>query len=142
MSTKAVGPPTSSTGSPTSPDAHYRESLAAGRVMVQQCTNGHSVFPPRPICPRCHDTALTWLETSGNGTVYSTTTITPRGSSPYAIVLVDAEEGHRLMSRIDGPEALTVQIGDRVSLEARALSEGAEMLPLVTRVDPTSGDVA
>lgn len=67
---------------------------------------GRAVFPPRLVAPGTGTTELEWRESAGRGTVYSTTTIHPRGSEPYNVALVDVDEGFRMMSRVqadDGP---------------------------------------
>jgi hypothetical protein len=117
-----------------SPDATYLRGLRDGVLTYQTCARGHAVFPPRLACPRCHDAALTWGPSDGRATIYSATTITPRDRDPYTVVLLDVDEGFRMMSRIDGPEALTAAIGDRVAIAVRPLPDGTDPVPCVDRV--------
>lgn len=117
-----------------SPDAEYRQHLEAGRLTYQRCSPvGHSVFPPRIACPTCGSRDLAWTDSVGQGTVYSTTTISPRGVDPYAVILIDLDEGFRMMSRLDGPDALSVEIGDRVRTTIRTIGEGTEPQPCAER---------
>lgn len=110
-------------------DEDYRRHLRSGRFMVQQCTKGHSVFPPRPACVRCGDRGLEWVSCSGVGTIYSLTTISPRDAAEYAIVIVDLDDGFRMMSRMDGESARQGKIGDRVRATIRPVADGDESVP-------------
>jgi uncharacterized OB-fold protein len=60
----------------------------------------------------------------GNGTIYAQTNLYPRGETSYAVVLVDMDEGFRLMSRIMDVEADAVSIGARVKLSVRKGENG------------------
>ena len=50
------------------------------------------------------------------GTVYATTTLFPRGGDPYDVSLIDLDEGYRMMSRVEGIDALDVKVGMRVKV--------------------------
>ena len=71
----------------------------------------------RDFCPRCGTSELETLEASGRGTVYAATTVNRapsealRALAPYRILIVDAEEGFRLMAHGE----LDLSIGDAVS---------------------------
>jgi hypothetical protein len=71
------------------------------------CANGHAVFPPRALCPRCG--SRDWHEASaGPGTAEQVTT--HRAGGELASVALDA--GPVVIARADGVEA-----GARVALE-------------------------
>lgn len=102
---------------PLGPQAHYFAALEKGDFIIQRCTACEkSVFPPRILCPHCGDAALTFFPASGEGTVYSTTTIRrpAEKGGDYNVCLVDLDEGVRLMSQIDTSLPENVQIGMRV----------------------------
>jgi uncharacterized protein len=104
-------------GAPTETYARY---LGEGRLAFQHCTGcGRAVFYPRVLCPYCGSTSLEWRESSGRGTVYAATAIYHRDREPHNVALVDLDEGFRIMSRVEGIAAEEVQIGMRVSFEAR-----------------------
>lgn len=95
------------------PAAAYEARLAEGRISFQRCGPcAGAVFPPRVLCPHCGAFDLTWAESGGHGVIHSTTTVARRDGSTYPVVLVDVEEGWRLMSTVVGDDA--VAIGDRV----------------------------
>ncbi|MBC9227621.1 OB-fold domain-containing protein [Aeromicrobium sp. zg-636] len=112
-------------------DATFRSRLETGALSFQTCSQAHAVFPPRPVCPTCGSTELTWGESEGHGTIYSATTISPRGVDPYTVVVVDIDEGFRMMSRLDGEDALNAKIGDRVVTDIRPAAADGEPLPFV-----------
>ncbi|MFH7323010.1 MULTISPECIES: Zn-ribbon domain-containing OB-fold protein [unclassified Aeromicrobium] len=118
-------------------DATFRSRLEAGALAFQRCSESHAVFPPRPVCPSCGSTELAWGDSEGRGTIYSATTISPRGVDPYTVVVVDLDEGFRMMSRLDGDDALAAKIGDRVETEIRPLVADGELLPFV-RLEATA----
>jgi hypothetical protein len=99
------------TASPVPPEAHWRAALAQGRLLLQRDPeSGKSYFPPR--LAGSDGQALEWVEASGRGVVYSVTVIHPRPpKEPYNVVLIDLEEGARVMSRVDGVAAQEVAIG-------------------------------
>lgn len=96
------------------PDAQYRERLEAGRFELQQCDDcRHFIFYPRMLCPFCGGSTLHWVAACGHGTIYSFTIIRrhPDKGGDYAIVLVDLDEGVRMMSSIAGAAPDSLQIG-------------------------------
>ena len=93
----------------------YTDRLAAGEVPFQSCDRCRdAVFPPRVLCPACGATGLSWSSSAGHGTVYSVSVLTPRERPPYPVVLVDLDEGFRMMSTVTGVPAEEVRIGARV----------------------------
>lgn len=99
------------------PDAAYAAYLAQGRFMLQRCgACDRFVFFPRLVCPHCGGTSLHWAQASGNATVYSVTTVRrkPQYGGDYNVVLVDLDEGPRMMSRIEEAAPDAISIGMRV----------------------------
>ncbi len=100
-----------------SPAWVYRRYLEAGVLGFQRCAGcGAAVFYPRVICPFCGGPDLAWETSSGHGEVYATTVVYRREGDPYNVVLVDLEEGFRMMSRVEGVPAEEVEVGARVTL--------------------------
>jgi len=106
------------------PDADYQAFLRQGRFMVQRSrTSGRFFFYPRVAEPGTGLTDLEWVEVSGRGSVYSTTTVRAKPpASPYNVSLIDLEEGPRLMSRVEGiaPEAITIGMTVRARIVQEA----------------------
>lgn len=85
------------------PTADYDAHLQQGRFVVQRCAAcRRHIFTPRVLCPHCGDDRLGWVEPSGRGVVYAVTVVerSAEKGGPFNVVLVDLEEGVRLMSRI------------------------------------------
>lgn len=84
-------------------------------MLQRSRSSGRHVFYPRLAIPSSGETDLEWVEASGFGTVYSTTV---QHSRPPAadtnVVLVDLDEGPRMLSRVDGMPPREVKIGMRV----------------------------
>jgi len=103
-----------------SAQTHYQAELDAGRFAIQQCTSCQQhVFTPRELCPHCGASPLRWVRPSGQGTVYSTTTIARKAEAggDYNVALIDLDEDVRMMSRIEGIAPERVQIGMRVTAQ-------------------------
>lgn len=107
------------------PEQEFRQHLAAGRFMIQRgVESGTFTFYPRVCLPGSGE-ALEWVEASGRGTVYSTTTV--RGKPPlasYNVALIDLAEGPRMMSRVEGVEPSEVTIGMAVCARIVELDDG------------------
>ena len=106
------------------PAVTYRRHLESGKLGYQRCADcSAAVFYPRVLCPVCGSGALEWHESAGRGTVYATTAVHSRNRDPRNVVLVDLDEGFRMMSRVEGVPAEEVEIGARVSFEVRHRDE-------------------
>jgi len=110
------------------PEQDFFAHLAAGRFMIQRSrSTGGYVFYPRVAEPGTGATDLDWVEASGRGTVYSTTTIRQKPPTPnYNLALIDLEEGPRMMSCVDGIAPDEVRIG--MAVAARVVREGDQSL--------------
>lgn len=111
------------------PDKAFQEHVSDGRLWLQYCNDcGEAVFMPRVLCPHCSSLSLDWRPVSGNGTVHTLTVLHQR-SKPgqperqnHAIVLVDLDEGPRMMSRL--PEVAPEDI--RIGMRVKARIEGKD----------------
>ncbi len=86
-------------------------------ISYQACGNCKAVwYFQRSFCPECGSAAPATRQASGLGTVHARTLVARapseelRAHAPYLIVLIDADEGFRLMAHGDAD----LQIGDRV----------------------------
>jgi uncharacterized OB-fold protein len=97
-----------------SPLAQFRDHLQRGELAYQfDAASGQPVFYPRVIAPGTGN-VVEWRVSAGYGTVHAVTVISPRGEPAYNVVLVDMDEGFRLMSRVERMPAEAVRIGMRV----------------------------
>jgi uncharacterized protein len=111
---------------PAGPPAEvYRRYLERGELGFQRCEGcGAAVFYPRVLCPVCGSASLEWQPSGGRGVVYATTAVYRRDADPYNVVLVDLEEGFRMMSRVEGVPAEEVDVGMGVVLRVREEADG------------------
>lgn len=100
----------------------YWDGLAAGRLCIPYCDDcDKPFFFPRRWCPRCWRANLSWLQASGHGTLYARCLVEmpfdgrPVDEVPYAVALIDLDEGVRLPGRLRLADA-DAAIGDRVNL--------------------------
>jgi len=95
------------------PDPESRpfwEAAKAHRLMVQRCAStGEYHFPPTTFCPGTALERPQWVEASGRGKVFSWIVVrhpTPKDvyadEVPYAVGLIELEEGCRMTGNIVG----------------------------------------
>ncbi|CAN7781813.1 Zn-ribbon domain-containing OB-fold protein [Cupriavidus necator] len=102
--------------------APYWEALRQHVFKLKRCQDcGRAHYFPRVVCPHCHSDALEWFESSGAGVIYTYTVARrPAGpafkaETPYVVVLVDLDDGPRMMARVLEPPD-SVRIGQRVEM--------------------------
>ena len=105
-----------------------------GELRAQHCNAcGHDQLYPRTVCTACHREDLSWRAVSGLGTEYSVTVVplAPRPDLaedvPYAIALIELDEGPRLMSNVVGCAPEAVRIGQRMQVEFDDEAEGVRV---------------
>lgn len=112
-----------------SPALAHRAGLSRGELRYQRCAHcASAVFPPRTLCPDCGAQKLSWERSTGDGTVYATTVVRGRDGA-HNVVLVDLDDGFRMMSRVEGPASEDVAIGDRVRFRTTADGDTAVFEP-------------
>ncbi|WP_080757820.1 Zn-ribbon domain-containing OB-fold protein [Comamonas testosteroni] len=97
--------------------ARYFDYLASGQWRIPVCTDcSKSVFFPRQICPNCGGVNFLWITPKGTGTIYSKSVIpgSEKNGGAYCIVLVDMDDGFRMMSRMHNLPPEETYIGMRV----------------------------
>ena len=118
---------------PKRDDDFFWEGVDRGELLAQSCSQcGTLRHPPAPMCALCQ--CLTWepKTLSGRGTIFSWLVSkhpTKPDAAPRTVVLVDLEEGLRLVSNLVEDES--VAIGDAVTLTFGE-TRGAK-IPLFTR---------
>jgi uncharacterized OB-fold protein len=114
---------------PTPETLPYWEGARAGELRIQRCLDCQEFyFYPRPFCPRCFSDRVEWVRVSGRARLHSYV-INHRPApgfeeqAPYAIAVVELEEGVKLMSNIVGventPENLVLDMPLEVAFEER-----------------------
>lgn len=100
-------------------------SLDQPGIVYQQCRSCDArCYFRRRFCPRCGAAEPSLRQASGRGTVYAATTVyrapteAMRPYAPYTLLLVDADEGFRMMA-LGAPE---LAIGDKVCATYRTVA--------------------
>ena len=103
-------------------------------IAYQHCGDCRRIwYFRRSFCPHCGSDGVAMKEASGRGTVYAVTLVTRapsetlRALAPYCIILVDAEEGFRMMAH----GAKDLAVGDAVAARFRAF--GSLLIPFFER---------
>ena len=110
---------------------YFWSATTDGRFPVQECPDcGHRQFYPRVHCMACNRLDPEWVDTSGEGTIYSYTVChTARESvyrdlAPYAVVLVDLDAGVRVTALV--PDELDrVDVGTDVEMTLWQVADNA-----------------
>ena len=95
-------------------------------------------FPPRGGCIRCGG-PLVWAVSAGRGSIHSFTRVERapsaafKASVPYVLVLVDIDEGFRLLLTLRDAHEASVAIGQRVRVIFEATADPAIRLPQALR---------
>jgi uncharacterized OB-fold protein len=94
-------------------------------------TCGAKLFPPRDVCPECSKPAYEPYTFSGNGKVYSYSTVyqAPTGYEafvPYTVALVKLDEGPLVTAQLTDVDGDEVEIGMPVEMVTRKLREEGE----------------
>ncbi|ABE36738.1 hypothetical protein DR64_7587 [Paraburkholderia xenovorans LB400] len=112
----------------TAETAPFWESCAEEKLRYQRCARCGAVqLIPRALCSECQSLDLNWLDSDRRGSVLTFTIVyrapseSFRSELPYAIALVDMDEGFRLMVNVSGGASAALQIGSRVSIGFRQL---------------------
>ena len=110
----------------------YWEGCREGLLRLQQCDAcGEYQFYPRVLCSHCGHDVLNWRDVSGRGRIASYTVVprplSPAYPSPSIIILVDLDEGPRLMSSLAGGSVDDLAVGAVVSVDFEAWSEDISM---------------
>jgi uncharacterized OB-fold protein len=92
------------------------------KLAFQRCATCATVrYPVGPLCPQCRSFEFEWVASSGQGTIYSYTVVRhqthPAFPAPYTVVLVEMEEGPRIIAQLRAPDDTPVAIGAQVRVE-------------------------
>jgi uncharacterized protein len=84
----------------------FWDGVRDGHLRFQRCAHCRRFrHPPGPMCPQCQSLEWEAVESSGRGTVYSWVLShhpTEPDTEPRIVVLVDLEEGVRLVANMQG----------------------------------------
>lgn len=98
--------------------SEFWEGCKRHELLIQRCKDCSTYrHYPRPMCPNCGSWNVEWAKVSGKGKVY-TYIVAHRpfhpafsGDIPYAVVIVELEEGVRMVSNVVDCKPEDIYIG-------------------------------
>ena len=108
----------------------FYDACKEHRLIYQKCRDCNQViFFPKILCTNCMGHNLEWKESKGKGTVLTYTVTYDYGpqefmqDGPYALALIDMDEGYRMMSNIIGCEFSDIKCGMPVEVVFEVATE-------------------
>lgn len=95
--------------------------MAQEKLIALKCQDcGELFIPPKYLCSKCGSGKLAEARLSGEGEVYTYTTIRVaplefQAQAPYDVVIVKLKEGLNVTGRLQGEQGAALQIGAPVS---------------------------
>ncbi|MFJ9025605.1 Zn-ribbon domain-containing OB-fold protein [Streptomyces sp. NPDC102259] len=131
---------------PTELSRPFWEAARRGDLVVPHCpTCGLRFFVPEPACPGCMARDWRYVPSAGRGTVYSVTVVHrapgPGFDTPFALAVIDLDDGAALLSHVDACDPDDVAIGMRVRVTFRHFTDEITLpyfVPDTTHERPTT----
>ena len=112
----------------------FFEGARAGRLMVQKCDScGTLRFPAHELCSKCNSTDSRWVPVCGRGEVFSFNIMHQlyhpgfAKEVPYAVVMVELEEGCKFVSNLLGIKPHEIKCGMPVEVTFEKLNDEVSM---------------
>jgi uncharacterized OB-fold protein len=116
----------------STPARYWREIPQRYRYEANKCSQcGKINFPPRLICPECQgrEFETTKLAERGKVLTYTIIRVAPQqfvDQVPFAVGIIELEDGVRLMGQIVDCDIDLMKIGQKVKLEFRKIYDVGE----------------
>ena len=123
---------------PTPLATPFFQAAAEGRLLVPRCPRDGWFFYPRSRCPGCLGDDWEWQEASGRGEVHAFTVDrvghdpSLAADIPYAVAVIELDEGPRMPARIVGCGVEAVHVGMPVEARYEAI-EGVTLIRFAPR---------
>ncbi|MBT4512229.1 MAG: Zn-ribbon domain-containing OB-fold protein [Chloroflexi bacterium] len=106
----------------------FWDGVKEDKLLLQKCKScGSFLNPPRPMCPKCQSMEQEWVPATGKGKLYSWVTYQesphPAFKAPYSAVLIELEEGVRIVSNMVKVKPEELQIGMPVQVTFEKVAE-------------------
>lgn len=102
---------------PSGPSAQFWNAAARGELVVQRCDDcAAHVFTPQSACTSCFGSRLSWVMSTGRGTVDAFTVVHPtvNPADAYVVAIVALEEGWHMLANIVGADLGELSVGSSV----------------------------
>ena len=114
------------------PSRYWREIPQRYRLEANRCPQCDlKFFPPRLICPECRSRDLEKAKLAETGKIFTYTVIhTPPqqfvDQAPYAIGIVELDDGVKITAQVVDMDFDDLKVGQRVRIEFRMIFEQGE----------------
>ena len=114
------------------PARYWREIPQRYRLEAGKCKScGEVYFPPRLICSKCKSRQFEAMKLSDEGSIVTYTVIRVGPSqfadqTPYAVGIVELDDGVRITTQIVECEFDKLAVGNRVRMEFRKIQQQGE----------------
>ncbi len=109
----------------------FYDFLKEKKIMGTKCKDcGEVYLPPRPLCPKCIDSEMEWVELEGKGKLEAFTSITVAPThmlnagytrdNPYVFGIVQLDSGpsiSALILNVDAKKPEDIKIGSPMTVE-------------------------
>ena len=119
---------------PDEDSAPFWDAAARHELVIQKCAScGTLRHPPRPMCPACRSTDVTWVKASGRGRVWSCIVAHPpvlpafAEKVPYNVVVIQLEGGIRMIGNLLDVPPGQITEGMEVAVDFEDLDEGVSL---------------
>jgi scaffold protein (connect acetoacetyl-CoA thiolase and HMG-CoA synthase) len=108
---------------------HWREIPHRYRMEAGKCKScNYIAFPKRIVCPECGSKDFAFHKLSGKGKLVTYTIIRtpPEGfvdQSPYAVGIIELEDGKKIMGQVTDCDPEDLKIGDQLITKFRRMNE-------------------
>ena len=111
--------------------AKYWAAAAKGVLLVPKCVAcARTFWHPRPRCPHCGSDRVDWIASAGKGAIHTFTVVRQasdpffRTQLPYAVAMIDLDEGVRVMTNVVQTPLDALHIGMRVEVLFEEAADG------------------
>jgi uncharacterized OB-fold protein len=120
--------------SPTEDSKPFWDACQKQELLLQKCSDcGFYRFPPSVLCPRCMSTNFQRVKASGKAKIFSFQVthqpFYPAWDTPYAVAIVELEEGPRMHTNIVGCKIEDIYIDMPVELVFEKVQDQEWYLP-------------
>jgi len=104
----------------------FYKFLAQGKLMAGKCQRcGKIHLPPRPLCDKCFSQQFTWITVPSKGKLltYTVIHVAPQqfqNIAPYAVGIIQLENGLKLPGMITGVAQEQLRIGMELTIDFNA----------------------
>ncbi|WP_163849482.1 Zn-ribbon domain-containing OB-fold protein [Pseudooceanicola aestuarii] len=107
----------------------FWEAAARGTFLIRRCPAcGTAHFYPRSLCPICHQAETDWVESPGEGEIYTWTVMRKSPKGPFALGYLTLDEGPRVYVCFRPEDHAGLAIGKRARIVFDPVQGGARML--------------